>query len=175
MATQKQKKASGKNIILALKKWMSMSRRQKALAQPQGRGRKKPGATSTGKFYRIVVRPKSEFTSFRNQDVGKSGHIERLAGKRSSGSWDTQTWLISKTDALVKNKTLVGMTDDTKRLISQLSSKPRQIKGDIFEAKPKKNIPERSKPTIAIKRAERKNIRKVQAARRKKSTRRRIR
>ena len=175
MVTQKQKKSSGRNIILTLKNWMSMSHKQKTLAQPLSKGRKKQGAIGAGKFYRIVVRPKSEFTLFRNQDIGKKGHIERLAGKRSSGSWGTQTWLISKTDALVKNKILVGTTGDARRLISQLSTKPRQIKGDIFEAKPRKSVSKRLKPNPIMKRVERKNIRKTQATRRKKSTKRKTR
>ncbi|KKW35696.1 hypothetical protein A2852_00360 [Candidatus Adlerbacteria bacterium RIFCSPHIGHO2_01_FULL_54_23] len=51
--------------------------------------RKLPGTTGKGKFYRIEVRPKGDFFSFRNQDVGKKGGLERLAGRRSSGSWDT--------------------------------------------------------------------------------------
>ena len=75
MASIKQKRAAKKNIKKAQKKWKSMSPRQHALAQPQGRARKKPGTGGAGKFYRIVVRPKGDFTSFRNHDVGKKGHI----------------------------------------------------------------------------------------------------
>jgi hypothetical protein len=40
----------------------------------------------------IEVRPKSEFTSFRNHDIGEEGYLIRLVGRRSSGSWDTQAW-----------------------------------------------------------------------------------
>ena len=167
MVTQKQKKASRLNIRAALRKWISMTHRQRALAQPEGRARKKPGTTGKGKFYRIIVRPKSEFSSFRNQDVGKKGHIERLAGRRKSGSWDTHSWLIAKTDAEVKDGNLIGKTKDAKKIISQLSTKPKKVKGDIFQAKPRKNIPERLKPTKKMKAAQKKNIRKAQATRRK--------
>lgn len=67
-----------------------------AKAQPEGRGRKKPGTAGEGKYYRIVVRSKEKFVTFRYHDVGEPGGILRLAGRRSSGSWDDQAWLISK-------------------------------------------------------------------------------
>lgn len=165
MASAKQKKAAKKNIKKAQKKWKSMSHRARALAQPQGRARKKPGTGGAGKFYRIVVRPKSEFSSFRNHDIGKKGHLQRIAGKRSSGSWSTQAWLIAKTDAEIKNNSLVGKTSEAKKLISKLRTKPRRVKGDIFGAKSRKNIPERSKPTRAMKKARSRNILKAIAAR----------
>ena len=167
MASIKQKRAAKKNIKKAQKKWKSMSPRQHALAQPQGRARKKPGTGGAGKFYRIVVRPKGDFTSFRNHDVGKKGHIQRLAGRRGSGSWATQAWLIAKTDAEVRDGTLVGKTKYTKEVISRLRRKPKHVKGDIFQARPRKNVPEKSKPTPAMRRAQKRNIKKAQAARRK--------
>ena len=58
------------------------------------RERAKPGTSGTGKCYHLEVRPRTEFTTFRTQDVGKKGGIQRIAGKRSSGSWDTKKWLI---------------------------------------------------------------------------------
>ena len=61
--------------------------------------RAKPGARGSGGFFHIQVRPKSEFVTFRNQDVGARGGIERVAGRRANGSWDTQKWLIGKSEA----------------------------------------------------------------------------
>ena len=168
MATVKQKRAAKKNIKKASAKWKSMTSRQRALAQPQGRARKKPGTTGMGKYYRIVVRPKSEFSSFRTQDVGRKGHIQRLAGRRKSGSWSTQAWLISKKDAKVSNGVLLGITSGAKKVISVLRTKPRKVRGDIFEAKSRRNVPEKSKPTRSMKAARKKNIKKAQAARWKK-------
>lgn len=168
MASAKQKSAARRNIKKAQKKWKSMSHRQHALAQPQGRARKKPGTGGKGKFYRVVVRPKSEFVSFRNHDVGRKGHLQRLAGRRKSGSWATQAWLIAKADASVVNGILVGKTSDAKKLLSKLRTKPKRVRGDIFEAKSRKNVPERSKPTRAMKKAQSRNILKAIAARWKK-------
>jgi len=166
IASLKQRAAARKNIKKAQAKWKSMTHRQHALAQPQGRARKKPGMGGSGKFYRVVVRPKSEFTSFRVQDVGKKGHVERVAGRRSSGSWATQAWLIDKKEAHVaSNGYLIGDSQDVKDVFSKLRTKPRHLKGDIFEAGPRVNVPERLKPTPAMKRAQRENIKKAQAKR----------
>src|SRR3989339_274055 len=112
MATKKQIEASKKNIKKAQEKWKSMTHRQHALVQPQGRARKKPGSIGEGNFFRITIRPKGEFVSYKNHDIG--------------------------------------------------------IKGDIFEAKPKKNVPEKNKPTTLMKKAQRENIKKAQNARWKK-------
>ena len=167
MASKKQKRAAKKNIKKASAKWRSMSSRQRALAQPQGRARKKPGTGGKGKYYRVVVRPKGQFSTFRLHDVGRKGHIQRLAGKRRGGGWDTQAWLIAKTDADVSGGILVGKTASARNVISKLGTKPRRVKGDVFQAKPRKDVPERAKPTPAMRRAQTRNIRKAQAARKK--------
>ena len=89
----------------------------------------------SGEFFRIEVNPKEQFVTFRNQDVGRSGHIERLAGQRADGSWDTYTWLVSKQDAYVEGNKLVPDSEDAKELFrKQLRSEPVRVKGDIFEA-----------------------------------------
>jgi len=168
MASVKQKRVAKRNIKKAQKKWKSMSKRQHALAQPQGRARKKPGTGGKGRFYRVVVRPKGEFVTFRNQDVGTKGHIQRLAGRRKNGSWATQAWLIAKTDASMSGGTLVGKTKHAKQLLAKLQKKPRKKKGAIYKAKPRRNVPEKSKPTPVMRKAQKRNIKKAQAAKRKK-------
>jgi len=143
-----------------------MSPRARAVAQPQGRFRAKPGTTGAGRYYRIVVRPKEDFSSFRYHDVGRPGHALRLAGRRASGSWDTQAWLIRKDEARREGHTLVAQTPEAKTILENLGSKPIYLKGDIFRARPRRNILEEDKPTVAQRRAQRANIRKAQAARR---------
>jgi len=166
MATEKQREAARRNIRKAQAAWQAMSsHEQHALAQPQGRGRKKPGTTGEGEYYRVTVRPKEQFVTFRNQDVGGPGHIERVAGKRNSGSWGTQAWLISKEDAHVEGSKLVPDTRGARDVLAGLGSEPRQLKGDVFEAEPRPNVPERAKPTPAQRRARSTNIKKAQAAR----------
>jgi len=154
MATEKQRQAAKKNS----KK-----------AQSEGRGRKRPGATGEGNYYHIDVRAKGEFSTFRTQDVGGPGHLLRVAGKRFSGSWSTAAWLISKDDAHVENDKLVGDTKDAKDLLKNLRSTPVHLSGDRFKATDRPNVPERSKPTAAQTRARHENIKKAQAARRKKT------
>jgi len=170
MATQKQKRTARKNIKKAQARWRGMSHREHALAQPQGRNRKKPGTGGGGKFYRIVIRPKREFKTFRIQDVGAKGHLERLAGRRSSGSWDTESWLVSKKDAYRKGNSLSFSNAKVATAIRKGTNGPiRHVKGDIFKARPRRNVPEREKPTLAMRRAEMRNIKKAQAARRKRN------
>jgi len=165
MATEKQLSAAKNNIKKAQAAWKGMTRRQHSLAQPQGRARKRPGAGG-GKFYRIQVRPKGEFVTFRTQDVGEPGHLERLAGKRSSGSWDTQAWLVAKEDAHVQGGTLIIDHAGTKTALKQIPGPIVHVKGDLFTAPPRRNVPESEKPTAAQKKARSKNIKKAQAARR---------
>ncbi len=165
MATAQQTRAATQNIRQAQMAWRLLSPRAHALAQPEGRGRKRPGA-GEGSYFRIAVRPKDEFVTFRTQDVGMRGHIQRVAGKRRSGSWDTQTWLISKHDAHVAGGQLIPDTADAQKILEQLGSRPRHASADRFVAKPRPDVPEYAKPTRAMRRAQRRNIRKAQSARR---------
>src|SRR5207247_11480522 len=127
----------------------SMSPSQHAQAQPEGQGRKKPGRSGQGNYYHVGVRSKRDFVTFRTQDVGDPGHIERVAGKRSSGLWDTVKWLISKEDAHIEGEKLIPDTDDAREVLAEVGSGPVQIEGDGFEAKPRPNVAERERPTAA--------------------------
>lgn len=166
MTTEKQRTAAKTNIRKAQAAWQAMSPRQHAIAQPEGRARKKPGTSGEGNYYHVGVRPKRDFVTFRTQDVGEAGHIQRVAGKRSSGSWDTVKWLISKEDAHIEHEELVPDSDEARKILAELGSQPVHLKGDVFEARPKPNVAEKDKPTPAQKRARSENIKKAQAARR---------
>jgi len=126
--------------------------------------RAKPGASGRGKFFHIQVRPRTEFVTFRNQDVGGRGGIERVAGKRANGSWDTQKWLIGKDEAHLDGDMLVADSVAAEKVLKQLGSVPRHLGGDRFLAKPRRKIPAREKPTPAMRRAQLANIKKAQAA-----------
>ena len=143
MATERQRQTTKKN------------------SQFQGSRRQKPGGTGQGNYYHVEVRDGGDFETFRTQDVGGPGHLQRVSGKRASGSWATVKWLIGKEDAHVEGGKLVGDTKDTKDLLKKLRTKPVRIRGDRFEAKPRRNVPERSKPTAAQTRARRQNIKQA--------------
>jgi hypothetical protein len=98
--------------------------------------------------------------------VGRPGHVQRLAGKRSSGSWDDQAWLIGKKDAHIENGKLVADTPGARKILEVIGPAKR-VKGEIFRGHPRKNVPEREKPTPAQKRAQMQNIRKAQETKRK--------
>jgi hypothetical protein len=167
MATIKQRQAARENIKKAQATWQSMTKRQRTLAQPEGRRRSEPGSKGRGNYFRIIVRPKSQFTSFRNQDVGDPGGLQRISGRRRSGSWATQAWLINKEYAHIEGDTLVPDRDEAKTLLDSLGSRPIRKAGDVFIAKDRRNVPEKEKPTSAQHKAWLENIRKAQAARRK--------
>src|SRR5436305_1945887 len=61
---------------------------------------------------------------------------------------------------------LVPGTQDARERLAKLGSEPRHVEGDTFVARPRRNVPEREKPTPAQRRARRENIQKAQAARR---------
>lgn len=165
MATERQRQAARKNIKKAQTKRERMSSRKNARSQPEGRSRQKPGTGGQGNYFHVEVREGDDFETFRTQDVGDPGHLQRVSGRRPSGSWATVKWLIGKEDAHVENDKLVGDTKDAKDLLKKLRTKPVHVRGDLFEAKPRRNVPERSKPTAAQQRARRQNIKRAQAAR----------
>ena len=132
--------------------------------------RQKPGSRGKGEYYHVDVLPDSGFVTFRTQDVGKEGHIQRVAGKRSSGSWETVKWLIGKEDAHIQGNKLVPDTKSTRDVLKEIGAQPVHLRGDIFKAKgrPASNGNTTGtplKPTAAQVRARRENIKKAQAAR----------
>lgn len=143
---------------------MATNRNTASQTSTTARRRRAPGSRGGGDYYHVEVRPKDDFVTFRTQDVGDPGHVQRVAGKRETGSWATVKWLIGKEDAHISGDTLVGDTKDAKDVIKKLGSKPIKKKGDIFEAKPRRNVPERSKPTAAQKKARGQNIKKARSA-----------
>ena len=144
---------------------MATSRKSNSNSKSGKQTRKAPGSGGQGEYYHVEVRPGDDFVTFRTQDVGDPGHVQRVAGKRASGSWATVKWLIGKEDAHVEAGKLVGDTKDAKDLIRKLRSRPVHIRGDRFESKPRRNVAERSKPTTAQQRARKQNIKKAQAGR----------
>ncbi|HKY54894.1 MAG TPA: hypothetical protein VJM08_11335, partial [Anaerolineales bacterium] len=130
--------------------------------------RKAPGSSGKGDYYHVEVLPAEEFVTFQTQDVGRRGHIQRVAGKRSSGYWTTVKWLIGKEDAHIQDEKLVPDTKAAKNVIQQLGSDPIRLVGDRFRAKPKPRVPETLKPTFAEGRTRRESVKKTDPNRRKK-------
>ena len=131
---------------------------------PSARKRAKPGSRGGGRFFHIELRPSADFVAFRVQDVGSPGGVERVAGLRATGSWDTAKWLVEKSHAHVADGRLVPDSLEAEKLFASLGSQPVQVAGDRFRAKPRRDIPESEKPTPAMRRARRANIKKAQAA-----------
>lgn len=142
-----------------------MLMKSKTRTVKKGKARAEPGTSGHGKYFRIVVRPKEEFVTFRYNDIGKKGHLQRLAGKRESGTWATQAYLVSKKDAKKTDHKLIPTTEDARKLFIRLGSRPRLVKADIYRAKDRNLIPAEDKPTEAQRRAQMENIKKAYEAR----------
>jgi hypothetical protein len=127
--------------------------------------RRKPGSTGKGEYYHIEVLPKADFVTFQTQDVGRRGHIQRVAGQRSSGYWSTVKWLIDKDDAHVQDNRLVPDTKAAKDVIEQLGSEPVRMLGDLFKARPRPSFRDEPKPTRTQTRARRDTVKKAQTSR----------
>ena len=110
--------------------------KKKTANKEDGKKRKKPGATGQGDYYHIEIRPSKEFTTFRTHDVGEKGGLQRVAGQRADGSWETQKWLVSKDLAHTAEGRLVADADDAQELLDELGSVPEQVEGDRFQAQP---------------------------------------
>ncbi len=163
--SKKKQIAARQNIKKAQARWESVSRRQHSLAKPKGRAGRRPGAGG-GLFYRVEVRPKSEFVSFRTHDVGEEGNLERIAGKRRSGSWDTATWLVEKKAAHLNEKGQLVIDDPKARTaLKQIRGPIVHKKGDIFRAFPAKSVAESANPTEARVRSWHRKIKRAQPAR----------
>ena len=136
-------------------------------SQSKRQSRKAPGSSGKGDYYHVEILPGEEFVTFQTQDVGRRGHIQRVAGKRSSGYWTTVKWLIGKEDAHVQDEKLVPDTKAAKDVIKQLGSDPVRLVGDRFKARPKPHVSETIKPTFSEGRPRQEAVRKTGLSRRK--------
>src|SRR5574340_1196008 len=142
---------------------------------PSAPKRASPGSRGGGRFFHIEVRPSNQFVAFRVHDVSGRGGVERVAGRRASGTWATAKWLIEKTHAHVEDGRLIADSAEAKKLFTTFGSPPLQVAGDRFRARPRRDIPEDEKPTPAMRRARLASIKKAQAAaRRRRSEERRV-
>lgn len=94
----------------------------------------------TARYYRVVLRSKEGFTLFRIQDVGRKGHVQRVAGKQPNGKWETQSWLVSKEDAHTAGRYLIADSTSAQELFATFAHTPINIEGDVFETKDSREI-----------------------------------
>ncbi len=75
---------------------------------------------------------------------------EPRTGKRASGAWGTQKWLIGKAHAHVARGRLVPDSAAAKNVLEKmLASAPVHLGGDRFRARPHRKRPAGAKPTPA--------------------------
>ena len=133
---------------MAMERQKRTEKQSSKKAQVKDPLRRKPGSTGKGDYYHVEVRPGEKFVTFRTQDVGRRGQIQRVAGQRFSGYWTTVKWLIAKEEAHIQDAKLVPDTKAAKEVIEQLGSQPIHWIGDRFRAKPDPNTPESMDLTV---------------------------
>ncbi len=106
--------------------------------------RARPGSKWSGKYFRIEVRPRTDYTTFRYHDVGRPGHALRLAGLKPSGVWADAAWLISKRDAHVRDGVLVADEPKAREILKAIGP-ARQVEADIFRGHPRRRSAARTK------------------------------
>lgn len=126
MPTPQQRAAQAANIRKLRSIWRRMTSR------PESRA---PGDPAS-RYYHVEVSEAREFDRFRLHDVGAQGGIQRVAGKRRGGTWDTQKWLISKELAHVEQGHLVPDHAEAGQVLESLGASPRHRGGDAFSATP---------------------------------------
>ena len=89
---------------------------------------------------------------------------EEFSAARASPHWDDVVWLGENLESRLP---LLERDAAGKKMFASLGSAPVQVEGDRFRAKPRRDIPEDEKPTPAMRRAQLGNIKKAQAAQRK--------
>lgn len=78
--------------------------------------------------------------------------IERVAGKRAGGSWNSREWLIAKDQAHVERGMLIGDTVDARRVLTVLGKEPRRIKADRFTIHGPSGMPADARPSLVRRR-----------------------
>ena len=113
--------------------------RQRAVAPAEGLKHPRPGTTGEGHYYQIEILSRRNFVEFRTEEIGRKGHIQRVAGQRPNGSWETVRWLIAKSDADVEDGQLVPKTANARKVFKELGSAPVHVKGDRFKTTARRN------------------------------------
>lgn len=160
MPTQKQQKVGRQP---SKNKGTSSSRKSVAPKSGARSGRERDVRKNTD-FYRIELIPRSEFVKFRTHDGGEGGRLQRIAGQRTNGKWETAAWLVLKENAHIEGKALII---DVPRIKAVLKKKAgnnyMRIQGDVFKSD--RADRDRSSITSTQRNARRENIKKAQAAR----------
>jgi hypothetical protein len=70
-------------------------------------------------YYRIKVRSKNQFSTFRIEHLTENDSIQ-ITGRLADGSWGTQQWLINKGDVRLENGILVADDDRIQEAIDHM-------------------------------------------------------
>lgn len=135
--SQKKEKQLTKKLIV--KKIIEESRKPKKVSQEKIK--QEPGFGS----YRITVRPKNQYTTFRTQQIAP--WLERIAGRNYKGKRYTVTRLVGKQCARLDERENLIVTDKHASIVlKHIDGIIKPIDWDIFKAKPSFFAPELTPP-----------------------------
>ncbi len=86
-----------------------------------------------GEYFRIIIRPSSDFIKLRMEASADADVIQQINGKRADGRWNTQSWLIHKSAAHLEADKLVADNQHAKKLLQALDHKMVLIEKDTFK------------------------------------------
>ena len=113
-----------------------------ARSQPEGRASKKTGGQPEKDIIASSFDRKRTSSPSDTMMWGNRRNPE-IGGKRSGGSW---TAGLIKEMAHMEGNKLVADTSDGKKILQEFGP-AKHVKGDVFQGHPRKNVPEREKPT----------------------------
>ena len=143
----KQCAAARRNIKKSQVMWQSMTPRQHSRANPRTRA----DETRRHRRRRVLSHHRAAEGAVRDLPHSRCRRTET----HSASGRQMCKWVVGHADvageqgrhAHREGRRLVPDTKDAKNLFAKLSTSPKHVKGDIFEAKDRLNVPEREKPT----------------------------
>lgn len=101
--------------------------------KPERRTKNLENRFEEGTYYRIIMRPRSNFVSVRSETPTGLNKIQQINGKAPNGQWSTQSWLVRKDGARIENEVLIGDTKAIRSLLKALNGIVQRTKGDEFK------------------------------------------
>ena len=104
--------------------------------------KKAPFPLGNGQYYHVEVRPKTEFSAFYTEDVGRRKHSMLVLGKqKKDDKWATHKWLISKGDAYISDRGELKSEDHRiQQILDYVDGNLVHKERDTFYIRPHRNI-----------------------------------
>lgn len=116
----------------SLKKIQTLVNNPKLLPFTERRLQKIP-RFNEGEYFRIIVRPRKKFLTFKSEPISSDGMLQQIHGQLPDKRWSTYAWLVNKQGAKAQEKTLVATTTSVTHLFRALNKKIIHVKDDTYK------------------------------------------